>query len=56
MYQVYILFSKTRDRYYVGSTSVSVLLRLKKHNSNHKGFKLFFKERKLDSYGKWGTN
>ena len=32
MYQTYILFSKSKDRYYIGSTSVGVELRLTRHN------------------------
>ncbi len=32
MYQTYILYSKSKDRYYVGSTSVGVELRLTRHN------------------------
>jgi putative endonuclease len=38
MYTVYILYSSKRDCFYIGSTSDSVFERLKKHNSNHKGF------------------
>jgi len=34
----YILFSKTLDRYYIGSTDGSLELRIKKHLANHKGF------------------
>jgi putative endonuclease len=34
----YILYSKTLDRYYIGSTEDSIDIRLKKHLSNHKGF------------------
>ena len=34
---VYILFSESLNRYYVGSTS-NLIERLRKHNSNHKGF------------------
>ena len=37
MYVVYILFSKIRNRYYIGSTS-NITLRLEKHNTNHSGF------------------
>ena len=37
-YAVYILFSAKRDRYYIGYTSDDLVNRLKKHNSNHKGF------------------
>ncbi len=32
MYQTYILYSKSKDRYYIGSTSVGVELRLTRHN------------------------
>ena len=32
------MFSKTLNRYYVGSTEGSIEVRLKKHLSNHKGF------------------
>ncbi len=38
VYTVYILHSLTLKKYYVGSTSMSVAARLKKHLSNHKGF------------------
>jgi putative endonuclease len=34
----YILYSKTLDKYYIGSTEGSIDIRLKKHLSNHKGF------------------
>ncbi len=37
MYYSYILYSKIRNKFYVGSTS-NLLERLQKHNSNHKGF------------------
>lgn len=37
-YHFYILYSPSRDRYYVGSTSDSLEERLRRHNSNHKGF------------------
>ena len=37
MYFMYILYSDTLDKYYVGSTS-NIKARLKKHLSNHKGF------------------
>jgi len=32
MHQVYIIYSTSTDRYYIGSTSVGVELRLKRHN------------------------
>ena len=34
----YILYSPAADRYYVGHTSEPIEERLRKHNSNHKGF------------------
>jgi len=34
----YILFSKKLDSYYLGHTSETLEERLRKHNSNHKGF------------------
>ena len=38
MFYVYILFSKSRDMYYIGSTSMVVEERLRRHLSAHKGF------------------
>ena len=35
---VYILFSTTRDRYYVGYTGDFLQERLRKRNSDHKGY------------------
>lgn len=37
MFYAYILYSKNRDRYYIGST-INLAERLKKHNTNHAGF------------------
>ncbi|SFA50960.1 putative endonuclease [Pedobacter suwonensis] len=37
MFYAYILYSKTRDKYYIGST-INLTERLKKHNTNHAGF------------------
>ncbi len=37
MHFVYIIYSKIRNRYYIGSTS-NITLRLEKHNTNHSGF------------------
>ena len=37
MYTVYILFSKTLNKYYIGHTA-DLAERLREHNSNHKGF------------------
>jgi len=34
----YILFSASANRYYVGHTTELLEERLRKHNSNHKGF------------------
>ena len=34
----YILFSAVANKYYVGHTTEAVEERLRKHNSNHKGF------------------
>ena len=34
----YILFSQSADKYYIGHTCENLLERLRKHNSNHKGF------------------
>jgi len=34
----YILFSQTANKYYVGHTCDSLHERLRKHNSDHKGF------------------
>ncbi len=38
MFQVYILFSTTRQKFYVGYTGDDLVERLRKHNSNHKVF------------------
>ena len=38
MYIVYILYSINEDRYYIGFTGDEIQERLRKHNSNHKGF------------------
>jgi putative endonuclease len=38
MYIVYILYSVTRDKYYIGFTGDKIEERLNKHNSRHKGF------------------
>jgi len=36
-YFLYILFSESLNRYYIGHTS-NINERIRKHNSNHKGF------------------
>ncbi|MCW3102169.1 MAG: excinuclease subunit [Bacteroidetes bacterium] len=38
IYYVYILYSATKNRYYIGYTGDDLKERLRKHNSNHKGF------------------
>jgi putative endonuclease len=38
MYTFYILFSRSLNKYYVGYTGEPINERLRKHNSNHKGF------------------
>jgi putative endonuclease len=38
MFYLYILFSKALNKYYVGSTGDTLEERLRRHNSNHKGF------------------
>ena len=37
-YTVYILHSTDLDRYYVGFTSMDLADRIRRHNTNHKGF------------------
>jgi putative endonuclease len=37
-YSVYIIYSASLDRFYVGYTGGDMNIRLKKHNANHKGF------------------
>jgi len=43
----YILFSEIADKFYVGSTSLEVEDRLKKHLTNHAGFTGKFKDWKI---------
>jgi putative endonuclease len=38
MWKVYILYSASRDRYYIGFTGDTLEQRIRRHNSNHKGF------------------
>ncbi len=38
MHYCYILYSKSLDRYYIGSTSQTPEERLQKHVANHSGF------------------
>jgi putative endonuclease len=37
-FKVYILYSLFKDRYYIGHTGEELTERIRKHNSNHKGF------------------
>ena len=37
-FTVYILFSNIKNKYYVGSTGDVLSERIRKHNTNHKGF------------------
>lgn len=37
-FYLYIIFSTKRNRYYVGHTGGNIDERLRKHNTNHKGF------------------
>jgi putative endonuclease len=37
-YTLYILYSPSKDKFYVGHTGDTIISRLKKHNTNHKGF------------------
>ncbi|HSQ43504.1 MAG TPA: GIY-YIG nuclease family protein [Ginsengibacter sp.] len=50
-YYVYILFSSSKNKYYIGYTGDELSERIRKHNSDHKGFtgkigdwKLIYKE------------
>ena len=38
MFQVYILYSSSRDKFYIGWTSDNIEEKIRRHNSNHKGF------------------
>lgn len=38
LYYVYILYSESSNKYYVGYTGGNIQERLRKHNTNHKGF------------------
>ena len=37
-YTFYILFSNSRNRFYIGYTGDNIAERIRRHNSNHKGF------------------
>ena len=54
-FKLYILYSGSLDKYYVGSTGDLIEERIRKHNSNHSGFtgkrndwKLVYKEEYAD--------
>ena len=38
VFTFYILFSSTLNKFYIGHTGDDIHERLRKHNSNHKGF------------------
>jgi putative endonuclease len=38
MFNTYILYSHIKDRYYIGYTSDVLSERVRRHNSDHKGF------------------
>lgn len=38
MFHLYIIFSPTKNKYYIGHTGDDLVERIRKHNSNHKGF------------------
>jgi putative endonuclease len=37
-FYTYILFSESKNKFYIGSTSETLDERIRKHNSNHQGF------------------
>ena len=47
MFKVYILFSDTLDKFYVGHTSEELEERLRQHLSNHSGFTAKAKDWKI---------
>jgi putative endonuclease len=38
MFYTYIIFSAKLNKFYIGSTGDDLVARLRKHNTNHKGF------------------
>jgi putative endonuclease len=46
-FHVYILFSAFANKYYIGFTGDDLLERLRKHNTDHKGFTGGFKDWKI---------
>ncbi|WP_306353103.1 GIY-YIG nuclease family protein [Flavobacterium sp. '19STA2R22 D10 B1'] len=53
-YYMYIIYSKTKNRYYIGSTA-NLVERLVKHNQNHKGFTGINSDWELVYSGNYGT-
>src|SRR5438552_2387426 len=47
IFYTYILYSSIKDKYYVGYTGDELTERIRKHNSNHKGFTGKFGDWKL---------
>jgi putative endonuclease len=43
----YILYSERADKFYIGHTTEQLVERIRKHNSNHKGFTGKFQDWKL---------
>ena len=37
-FKTYILYSEHLEKYYIGSTSMDITERLRRHNTNHKGY------------------
>ena len=50
MHYLYIIHSITLDKFYIGSTSMSIEERLKKHLTNHDGFTSKAKDWKIVHY------
>ena len=47
MHHLYILYSESKDRFYIGSTSSTPEERLKKHLTNHSGYTGALKDWKI---------
>ncbi|MFC4097584.1 GIY-YIG nuclease family protein [Euzebyella saccharophila] len=47
IYSVYILYSESLDKYYVGHTGETIKIRLRKHLSDHSGFTAKVKDWKI---------
>jgi putative endonuclease len=55
MYTVYILYSLSADKFYVGHTGEEINERIRKHLSNHDGFTSLFKDWELKYTEKFET-